>query len=354
MRAQQDPLVINGSQGEGGGMLLRTALSLAALTVQPVRIHHIRGGTRKPGLTSEDLTFLQAAEYICEAKLGGVDLGSEEILYVPTRAPRPLKGVYDVGSHEKGSIPGNALMIIDSLLPILAKSGAYSTFSVKGETYNPNTLTFEAFQQATLRLHAAQGLVAFAEQNLAGFGFAAKGEVFAEVEPSALHGFDWSNRGELESVVAVVSHSGISKDIPERAVKAMTEFCERLCKTFEVEACEVPSKTNGMFVTFVARYERGIGCGTAMGGRGIRTEQVVRSAGEMLMRFVKSDATLDPFLADQALVAGALASSPTRFKTLTITPRLQTMAWVIRQFMPISITILGQPGMPGTVTINPS
>ncbi len=43
-------LTIDGSQGEGGGQILRTSLALAAITGTPVRINRIRAGRQKPGL----------------------------------------------------------------------------------------------------------------------------------------------------------------------------------------------------------------------------------------------------------------------------------------------------------------
>ena len=168
-------MVINGSQGEGGGALFRTALALSVLTQTPVRVHHIRGGTRRPGITSEDLTFVRMMESVCSPELDGDDLGSEELTFAPTHSPRPLRGVFDVQEHEKGQIPGNALMLAESALPVLARTGAYSVFGVHGETYNPNTLTFDAFSLATLKLHAKQGIVGFAAQAKAGFGFAGRG-----------------------------------------------------------------------------------------------------------------------------------------------------------------------------------
>ena len=64
-------LYIDGSQGEGGGQVLRTSLSLSALTGQPFRLENIRAGRTKPGLRPQHLTAVRAAAAICDAVLKG-------------------------------------------------------------------------------------------------------------------------------------------------------------------------------------------------------------------------------------------------------------------------------------------
>lgn len=351
MRAERDALVINGGQGEGGGALFRTALAMSALTQIPVRIHQIRAATRKPGISSEDLTFVRMLEAVSGARLEGDELDSHELLFVPKHAPKALKGEFDVQSHEKGLIPGNALMLAESIWPVLARTGAYSSFLIMGETYNNHTLTFDAFSQASLLLHSRQGVVGFAAQKVAGFGFAGRGEVQFEVEPSAPNGFQWLTRGELISVRAIVSYYGVSKEMLERGKEALESILASYGEHFELEMNQVESRENGVHVTLMAEYESGLGVGSCLGARGVKIESVCRAAQSALKEFTDSNATLDPFLADQALVCAALAQEPTQFVTQRITPRLQTMAYIIRQFIPIPITILGRLNDAGTIKI---
>lgn len=351
MRTEREPLSVNGAHGEGGGALFRTALALSALTQTPVRLHQIRGGTRKPGLTSEDLTFTRMVEAVCSAEVQGDNIGSNEVILTPKRAPKALRGVFDVQEHEKGQIPGNALMLAESILPVLARTGAYSSFTIHGETFNNHTLTFDAFSLGTLALHAKQGLVGFASLRQAGFGYAGQGEVEFEAEPSALQGFEWMSRGELTSLDAIITHHGVAKDVPERAEEAFRKAFQPYSDRLEILLNEVDARSNGVHVTLVAKFEKGLAVASAMGTRGLRVEIVCKHAIEQLADFTSSDATLDPYLADQALLCAALAPEPTQFKTNRITPRLQTMASVIRQFIPIPITLLGRLNEPGTVKV---
>ncbi len=44
-----NPIQIDGSFGEGGGQIIRTALSLAAITGRAIEINNIRARRTKPG-----------------------------------------------------------------------------------------------------------------------------------------------------------------------------------------------------------------------------------------------------------------------------------------------------------------
>ena len=52
---------IDGSLGEGGGQVLRTSLSLAAITGHELELVKIRAGREKPGLKRQHLTCVKAA-----------------------------------------------------------------------------------------------------------------------------------------------------------------------------------------------------------------------------------------------------------------------------------------------------
>ncbi|HID09179.1 TPA: RNA 3'-phosphate cyclase, partial [Candidatus Micrarchaeota archaeon] len=69
-----DVLLIDGSYGEGGGQILRTALSLSALLGRPVRITNIRARRPRPGLQPQHLACVQALQRITSARVSGAHL----------------------------------------------------------------------------------------------------------------------------------------------------------------------------------------------------------------------------------------------------------------------------------------
>jgi RNA 3'-terminal phosphate cyclase (ATP) len=93
-----DILVIDGSHGEGGGQILRTALSLAAVTGRPFRIERFRAGRPKPGIAAQHLTAIRAAAAIVDAKLDGDILGSDILEFHPRRPPAAGAYRFDVAA----------------------------------------------------------------------------------------------------------------------------------------------------------------------------------------------------------------------------------------------------------------
>ena len=81
---------IDGSYGEGGGQIIRTALSLSCLLKKPFRIFNIRKKRKKPGLMPQHLTCVKAAQLITDAEVTGAYAGSSELLF----SPREVKGGY--------------------------------------------------------------------------------------------------------------------------------------------------------------------------------------------------------------------------------------------------------------------
>ena len=127
-------LSLDGSYGEGGGQILRTALSLAALTGVPVRIERIRAGRSKPGLRPQHLTAVQAVARVSQAEVTGAHLGSQALTFRP-RTPQGGHYLFDVA--EKTGSAGSVSLIAQALLPPLLKAGAPATVILKGGTHVP-------------------------------------------------------------------------------------------------------------------------------------------------------------------------------------------------------------------------
>jgi RNA 3'-terminal phosphate cyclase (ATP) len=344
------PLVIDGSHGEGGASLVRTALALASITQQPMRIVNIRMDARKPGLSTEDLLALRSFASICGAQVIGGELGEKSLSFIPTRKPKGLNQELDFPAGTDGG-HANAIVVMNGLLPVLAKTGVYSTISCQGETYGNNVLSYDYFNNVTLCALRKLGLYAYCDLATAGFGVGSRGEVSLEVEPSAIQGVQWPDRGRLVAVRAVVVAGELPAEVADRGVKHLGRLAFYANLAIEAEAVTVKSKTPGAYATVWAEFERGFGGATAMGARGVRMEAVVQNAFESFSEWFQTDATVDPYLADQLLLSAALAEGETNFKVSRLTQRFLTVAWVIKQFIPLHITIKGQEGQPGTVTI---
>lgn len=345
------PIVLDGAHGEGSGALLRTALQMAALTQQPVKLVNIRAATQKPGLNSEDLTFIRALARACQAETVDAEFGAHSLTFTPTRRIRSINE--SVRIAEGDGEPGNAgaLVVAHGLIPCLARSGAYSAFTVTGETYGHNILSFDYFSAVTLPALRRMGLYATAQMVSAGYGWGARGEVDVEVEPSVLSGVDWSTRGDVRESRGIVAYSGVQPSVGARGVSHLENLARNYGLSLEAHAVETPSRTPGAYVTVWAECENGLGGATCMGAKGMRIEAVAQRAFEGFRAWLESGMSVDPYLADQLLVPACLAEEDVVFRTQTVTLRLQTMAWVIKQFLPIRLSIRGEIGKPGLITV---
>jgi RNA 3'-terminal phosphate cyclase (ATP) len=343
-------IVIDGANGEGGGALLRTALIMSALTQQALRIDNVRGATRHPFLDAEDLTLIRALSKSCNAEVTGGEIGSTSVTFLPTQRPRNVNSHLESIRTDAGRGP-NALVILNALLPVLARTGAYSSVLIEGETYGFNSLSYDYFANVTLEALKKAGLFAIPDLLRAGYGRDSEGQVALDIEPSALQGIEWTDRGPLRSLRGIVSTCALPKAVGDRAAAHLKNLALNVGLQMEVEHLEHEGRQQGAFVTAWARYDRGMGGGTAMGARGVRAETLAQSAFEQAFEWMSSNATVDSFLADQLLLPLVLAEGSSVFSVPKLTQRLLTSIWVVKQFVPLHLTVRGIENGPGTISI---
>jgi len=343
------PIRLDGAHLEGGGALVRTALTMSALTLTPVHIANVRGNAPTPGISTEDLTVARALGLATDAETSGAR-GDHEMVFTPTRRPTGLnESIYPV--EDETDEHANALVVLHSLLPVMARTGVFSKITCRGETFGHGVLSYDYFLNVTLAAHRRMGLYAYPELALAGFGRGSRGEVRLEVEPSSIHGIDWSKRGELISIGAAVATAELSSAVAARGVAHLERLAQHAKVPVHVESFDVRSRQPGAFVTVFAEFEQGFGGATAMGRRGVRMEMLAQNAFDSFLDWYNGPATTDAFLSDQILVTAAMAESESTFTVSKLTSRFLTTVWVIKQFLPIRITVRGQEGEPGLVTV---
>jgi RNA 3'-phosphate cyclase len=353
MRTDASRVVLDGAYGEGGGALVRTALVMSALTQQTVTVKQVRGATRYPGLDIEDICLIAALKQICGAQVSEMSVGTDEFTFEPSHSPKGLNGTLDVPKAPTNRRP-NALILLNSLHSVLIHAGVYSSLNAEGETYGNNTLGYDAFRENTLEALKKFGSYAHPELKEAAFGRESAGIVSLEIEPSCVQGLEWAERGALEEITAYVSYARLAEAIPQRAASHLVTLCRQAKLPLNLEVLKVTAATPGINVTVCARYEAGFGSGSTMGSRGVRVEAVATSAFDQLYDFLQSKAAVDTYTADQILLTAVFATAPVTFSVSSISQRLLTAIWVVKQFMPLRISISGDLGSPGTLKIKPA
>ena len=169
-------IVIDGSQGEGGGQVLRSSLALAMVTGEPVTLSKIRAKRSKPGLTRQHLTSVLAAAEVCNAEVEGAELRSSELTFVPgTVEPRDF--VFRIGTA------GSTSLVLQTVIPALLCASGPSTVTVEGGTHNPMAPTFEFLNRAYAPLINRLGPVVELTLHQPGFYPAGGGVMVARITP---------------------------------------------------------------------------------------------------------------------------------------------------------------------------
>ena len=348
-------VVIDGSHGEGGGQVLRTCLSLAAITGQPVRIEQIRAGRRKPGLQPQHLTSVRAAAKICDADVEGDRLDSQTLGFAPRSAAKAGTYTFDVSLAAKGGSAGAVSLIFQTVLLPLALAEGTSHLTLVGGTHVAWSPPFDYLKRVYLPTLARMGIIAKINLEKWGWYPLGGGIVKATVEGAAggqgLSGLDLAQRGKIQRVRGLSASSNLPKHIRERQAGTVLQILRSAGLNPRVDEIDAPSKGQGTAVFLWAECDNALAGFAALGERGKSAEQVAGEAARDLLAFLNSQAALDRHLADQLVPPLALAGGSSHLTTEMVTQHLLTVAWVVNQFLPRRVRVEGVEGQPGTCHI---
>jgi len=342
-------LKIDGSMGEGGGQVLRAALTLSMATGRGFRMEKIRAGRKKPGLAAQHLTCVRAAARVSGARVSGDRAGSGELSFSPGRV-RP--GEYSFRIRTAGS---TALVVQTVALP-LALAGGPSRLSVTGGTHVPWSPTAGYLSGVWARAMGAMGLRI--SVGLAGAGYYPKGggrlEVVVDRARGPLVPLEALERGSLHGLGGRLTISRLPGDVAERCRVRADGLLQAGGHYADWRIERLPAPGPGVCLELTAGFGLLSAGFSAIGERGKPAERLAEEAAGALIEFLASGAALEEHLADQLVVPLALAGGESRFSTGRVTPHLLTVAEVARAFLPgLKIDIEGEPGEPGTVRVRP-
>jgi RNA 3'-terminal phosphate cyclase (ATP) len=341
-------IAIDGSRGEGGGQVLRTALALSAATGRGFRIERIRAARLRPGLRPAHLAAIHAAALCCGAEVHGAFEGSPDLRFVP-HAVGAGEFSFDIGTA------GPATLVLQTVLPILATAATASRVTVLGGTHVPRGPSFHFLERNWAPVVERLGLRV--QPRLVQAGFAPKGEgrIECDVKPWARPAkLDLSLRGPLVAVRGVSGWSRLRGDVAQRAADAAHALlweARRLDSGWDV--LELKAASPGSFLEVEAVFEEGRAAFPLLGERGLRPEVMGERSARRLLRFLgDEEAVVDPLLADQLALPLAVAGGGGRVLTSEVTPHLETVAGVLPLFG-VPAETWGRRGGPGGLQVGP-
>jgi len=322
-------IVIDGSQGEGGGQILRTSLALSMVTGQAFRLEQIRAGRQKPGLLRQHLTAVEAAKTVGNAEVLGAALGSQFLEFRPG-AVTPGNYRFAVGTA------GSATLVLQTILPALLTANGISTLTLEGGTHNPFAPPFDFLARCFVPLIQRMGPKIELELRRPGFYPAGGGKFHARIEPvKQLKSFDLMERGAILRQCARAVISKLPAQVAERELAVVQEQIG-----WSTEDCIVDSVANpvgpGNALLLEIESEQVTEVFTSFGERGRSAEAVAAEAAAAAKVWLNTDVPVDEHLADQLLLPMALAGGG-RFRTVQPSMHSTTNAKIIEMFVPIKI-----------------
>jgi RNA 3'-terminal phosphate cyclase (ATP) len=342
---------LDGSLGEGGGQILRTALALSLITQQPFRIHNIRAKRPKPGLMRQHLACVQAAVRIGadgeQALAVAVDdagqpvqVGSSSLHFTPAPV-RAGRYEFVIGSA------GSCMLVLQTVLWPLALAQAPSELILRGGTHNPMAPCADYLQMLAAVCQGLQGVqrqdIWQLELQRHGFYPAGGGQARVTITPPAqgIAAIDLMKRGELLQASAECLHAGIPRGAAERELAALSQALGWPSEALRNRALRANEGPGNALLAHL-RYAHVTEIFAAYGEKGVSAEQVAQDLVRQVRAYQSADAPAGPHMADQLMIPAALAALQGRssqYRATEITPHATTNAQVIEQFLPVRCKI---------------
>lgn len=332
---------IDGSQGEGGGQILRTALALSLITGQAFKLVNIRAKRPKPGLMRQHLACVQAAVAVgggpehckaVDADGAPVQIGASQLSFTPGSV-RGGNYEFAVGSA------GSCMLVLQTVLWPLALAAQASTVVLRGGTHNPMAPS-ATFLSRMAPYFSGGGQAVYALELLRhGFYPAGGGEVRVRIAPPSggLPAIQLMERGAMVEAWAECLHAGIPRGVANRELEVLGRalaWTEDQLRDRALRSNEGP----GNALQVVLQFEHITEVLTAFGEKSVSAEEVARKVLREVQAYLAHRAPVGEHLADQLMIPLALAAlqgKAGRYWAISLSEHARTNARVIEQFLPL-------------------
>ena len=340
-------LSIDGRMGEGGGQVLRTSLSLSALTGRPFRLTHVRANRQKPGLRPQHLTAVRAVARLCGAALTGDAIDSRTLEFRPAMPPQPGTYTFDVSDASQGGSAGAVMLIFQAIIWPLLWAGGRSRVTLRGGTAVQMSPPFHYVDRVARPAFARMGATFDLALEQWGWYPIGGGVVTATVEP--IHRLDAPLFAHvpIERVEGVAAVTNLPADIPQRMAGRATNLLAAAGLRAQIEPRRETGAGPGAGI-FLWLPQGGF---SSLGRPGLPSERVAEAAVAETLAFADNGAMVDRHLADQLLLPLALAHGQTAYTTDHLTLHTVTNADLLRQWLDTRIDIRGELGDPATIEV---
>lgn len=309
-----DFLKINGGYGEGGGQIIRSAITLSCITKRPIHLENIRKNRKVPGLRPQHLTSIKILQKVANAKVVGAEIGSTELKFIPDNI-KNLELVEDVGTA------GSISLILQVLIPVVAISQKKLSLTIKGGTDVLWSPSIDYTRYVLRDAFSRMGIEFSFELIKRGYYPKGGGEINLQVYPSRVKSISFLQR-KTNSVKLICTFSKLSI---EKIKNQIEEIKNKLTKEnfiVEIEIKNQEAEDSGASLLIYSIDEDSI-----IGVDALFDKNTQRFDLD-LDKFVKNSLGVDDNLADMLVVPASLGQKKTTFQVRKITKHLETNLFV--------------------------
>ncbi|MDK6027830.1 RNA 3'-terminal phosphate cyclase [Ignisphaera sp. 4213-co] len=331
-------IVVDGSFGEGGGQILRTAIGISAALGKPVKIVNIRARRRNPGLQPQHLTAVKALAQIASARVDGAYIGSTQLVF----EPRGLRGgeyIFDVGTA------GSVTLVLQALAPVLPFLDRETVIELRGGTDVPWSPPIDYIKYVFIPIVKRLGLNIGVDVVRRGHYPRGGGIVRVYAHPAKkLVSVELVERGSVIRVGGKSHCVKLPKHVAERQANAAKEFLASLSIPVDIELefyepGKDPHLGPGSGIVLYAETEKSILGADSLGEKGKPAEVVGREAAEKLLEEIGSGAALDSHMGDMMVSLACLAKGVTKYTTSKLTLHTETVLKIAQDIAGCNYTV---------------
>jgi RNA 3'-terminal phosphate cyclase (ATP) len=341
---------VDGSFGEGGGQVLRTAVALAAVLSKEIHVFNIRAGRAEPGLRPQHMTGVKAAAELCSANLQGLEVGATEFVFKPGKL-RAGSFRFDVGTA------GSITLVLQTLMPILAFAPGAVHLEIKGGTDVKWSPPIDYLRLVTLPILRKVGYQGDLETVQRGHYPKGGGSVrFSTQGPSTLQPLINNHSGSISKIYGISHATALPRHVAERQATAAGKRLEDAklpSPSIDLEVIDDKRQLGpGSGIVLSAETQNGgiLGSDT-LGERGKPAEEIGSNAGKILIEEVHSGAYLDRHMGDIIVPYLVLADGTSEVSVSRVTQHTRTNVKVVEWFTGRGFDLEGEIDLPGKLRV---
>jgi RNA 3'-terminal phosphate cyclase (ATP) len=341
---------VDGSYGEGGGQVLRTAVALAAVLSKEIRVFNIRAGRAEPGIKAQHMTGVKAASELSSGHLDGLAVGSTEFIFKPGKL-RAGTFRFDVGTA------GSVTLVLQTLMPILAFAPGSVQLEITGGTDVKWSPPIDYLRLVTLPILKKIGYQGDLETVRRGHYPKGGGLVrFSTERASPLHSLTGKSPSPVSKIHGISHATALPRHVAERqaaAAKKRLEQAKLPSPSMDVEVADDRRELGpGSGIVLSAETEnRNILGADALGERGTPAEEVGSTAGRILVDEIESRATLDRHMGDIIVPYLVLAAGTSEVSVSRVTQHARTNVKVAEWLTGTRFDLEGEIDFPGKLQV---